>query len=66
MAATSAIANMRAVSRVLSRWVEASWRMISDSTMRKSSHQIAASVWSGVRTVLVAEPRALTSFRSRA
>lgn len=34
---------------------------ISHSTMRWSSHQIATSAWSGVRTVLVAEPSALTS-----
>ena len=42
--ATSAIANIRAVCRVLSRRVWATCRLISHSVSRRSCHQIAASV----------------------
>jgi hypothetical protein len=61
----STMANRRAVCRTLSRWVVASWRLISQLVERRSGHQIAASVWSAVRTVLVAEPACLISLTSR-
>src|SRR5688572_25934103 len=60
------MANMRAACSGVSRWVVASWRLISHSPRCRSCHQIAAWVWSAVRVVLLTAPMALTSLKSRA
>src|SRR5438552_14762752 len=61
------MANRRALSTIFKFWLAASVRKIPfQSAIAWSCQKIAASVWSGVRLVLVSEPSSLTSLKSSA